>query len=152
MLYRENGQFKTSYRADQQIFAVRQDRIAIALLLVVAFVVVPLSAPEYLFRGILIPFLILSLAAIGLNILVGYAGEDHGLRRKANQIDYQRRILQWFGHYLKSEPAAPWITDGLSFIERVSTVFDAPFTRTARRLRGAPAHRCRAALGRPRTA
>ncbi len=42
MFYRENGQFKTSYRADQQIFPIRQDRIAIALLLVLAFVVVPL--------------------------------------------------------------------------------------------------------------
>jgi branched-chain amino acid transport system permease protein len=75
MLYRENGQFKVSYRADQQIFPIRQDRIAIGLLLAVAFVVVPGLAPEYLFRAILIPFLILSLAALGLNILVGYCGQ-----------------------------------------------------------------------------
>ena len=51
-------------------------------------------------------------------VLLVYAGEDHGLRKKANQIDYQRRILQWFGHYLKNEPAAPWITRGVSFLER----------------------------------
>jgi dipeptidyl aminopeptidase/acylaminoacyl peptidase len=51
-------------------------------------------------------------------VMLAYGGEDHGLRRKANQIDYQRRILQWFGHYLKNEPAAPWITDGMSFLER----------------------------------
>ena len=75
MLYRENGQFKTSYRSDQQIFPIRQDRIAIGLLLAVAFVGVPLLADEYLFRAILIPFLILSLAALGLNILVGYCGQ-----------------------------------------------------------------------------
>lgn len=75
MLYRENGQFKTSYRADQQIFPIRQDRIAILLLLVVAFVVVPAFASEYNLRAILIPFLILSLAALGLNILVGYCGQ-----------------------------------------------------------------------------
>src|SRR5690349_24449892 len=75
MLYRENGQFKTTYRADQQIFPILQDRIAIALLLVVAFVVVPLIADGYTFRAILIPFLILSLAALGLNILVGYCGQ-----------------------------------------------------------------------------
>ena len=75
MLYRENGQFKISYRADQQIFPIVQDRWVFALLLAVAFVVVPLSAPEYLFRAVLIPFLILSLAAIGLNILVGYCGQ-----------------------------------------------------------------------------
>src|SRR4051812_15836761 len=75
MLYRENGQFKTSYHADQQIFPVLQDRIAILALLAVAFVVLPLTAPEYLFRAVLIPFLILSLAALGLNILVGYCGQ-----------------------------------------------------------------------------
>lgn len=75
MLYRENGQFKTSYRADQAVFPIAQDRIAIAALLAVAIVVVPLVAPEYLFRAILIPFLILSLAALGLNILVGYCGQ-----------------------------------------------------------------------------
>jgi branched-chain amino acid transport system permease protein len=75
MLYRENGQFKTSYRADEQIFPILQDRWVIGALLAFAFVAVPLAAPEYLFRAILIPFLILSLAAIGLNILVGYCGQ-----------------------------------------------------------------------------
>ena len=75
MFYRENGQFKTSYRADQQIFPIRQDRIFIALLMAVIFVVVPLTASDYLLRAILIPFLILALAAVGLNILVGYCGQ-----------------------------------------------------------------------------
>ncbi|WP_332815193.1 branched-chain amino acid ABC transporter permease [Ramlibacter sp.] len=75
MLYRENGQFKTSYRADQQIFPIQQDRLFILLLLVVAFVVVPGLASDYLFRAILIPFLIMSLAALGVNILVGYCGQ-----------------------------------------------------------------------------
>lgn len=51
-------------------------------------------------------------------VMLAYGGEDHGLRRRANQIDYHRRILQWFGHYLKSEPAAPWITSGLRYIDR----------------------------------
>ncbi len=75
MLYRENGQFKTSYGTDQQIFPILQDRYAILALLLVAFVVVPWTADEYLFRAILIPFLILALAALGLNILVGYCGQ-----------------------------------------------------------------------------
>jgi branched-chain amino acid transport system permease protein len=75
MLYRENGQFKTTYRADQQVFPIAQDRIAIGLLLAFAAIVIPMTAPEYLFRAILIPFLILSLAALGLNILVGYCGQ-----------------------------------------------------------------------------
>jgi dipeptidyl aminopeptidase/acylaminoacyl peptidase len=51
-------------------------------------------------------------------VMLAYGGEDHGLRRKANQVDYQRRILQWFGHYLKNEPAPPWITEGMTFLER----------------------------------
>lgn len=75
MLYRENGQFKTSYAADQQIFPIAQDRWAIIGILVFAFVAVPLLVNEYLFRAILIPFLILSLAALGVNILVGYCGQ-----------------------------------------------------------------------------
>ena len=75
MFYRENGQFKTTYWADQQVFPITQDRVAMGLLLAFAVVVVPWVAPEYLFRAILIPFLILSLAALGLNILVGYCGQ-----------------------------------------------------------------------------
>jgi branched-chain amino acid transport system permease protein len=75
MLYRENGQFKTSYRSDSQIFPIVQDRVLVLALIAFAFVVVPLLAPEYLFRAILIPFLILSLAALGLNLLVGYCGQ-----------------------------------------------------------------------------
>jgi branched-chain amino acid transport system permease protein len=75
MLYRENGQFKTSYRADQQIFPIAQDRAAIGLIIALALLGVPALADEYLLRAIFIPFLILSLAAIGLNILVGYCGQ-----------------------------------------------------------------------------
>jgi branched-chain amino acid transport system permease protein len=75
MLYRENGQFKTGYRADQQIFPIAQDRIAILALLAFAFIGVPYLADEYLFRAILIPFLIMSLAALGVNVLVGYCGQ-----------------------------------------------------------------------------
>ena len=75
MLYRENGQFKTSYSTDQQIFPIVQDKVLILALVAFAFLVVPFVASEYLFRAVLIPFLILSLAALGLNILVGYCGQ-----------------------------------------------------------------------------
>ena len=75
MLYRENGQFKTTYRSDQQIFPIRQDRFLVMLFLLAAFVVVPMVASDYIFRAILIPFLIISLAALGVNILVGYCGQ-----------------------------------------------------------------------------
>ncbi len=75
MFYRENGQFKTSYRADQQIFPISQDRLVILLIIAFAAFGVPMLVDEYMFRAILIPFLILSLAALGVNILVGYCGQ-----------------------------------------------------------------------------
>ena len=75
MIYREAGQFKTGYAADQQIFPVLQDRLFVLAIVVMAFFVVPTFATPYLYTEILIPFLILSLAAIGLNILVGYCGQ-----------------------------------------------------------------------------
>jgi branched-chain amino acid transport system permease protein len=52
MLYRENGQFKSSYRADQQVFPILQDRVFMLALLAMAFAVVPLLASEYFFRAI----------------------------------------------------------------------------------------------------
>ena len=75
MLYREAGQFKASYGADQQIFPIRQDRIGILIVLALAFIAVPMLASEYWLKGILIQFMVFSLAALGLNILTGYAGQ-----------------------------------------------------------------------------
>jgi branched-chain amino acid transport system permease protein len=75
MFYRENGQFKTTYRADQQIFPIAQDRWVILAIIAFALFAVPFLADEYMLRAILIPFLILSLAALGVNILVGYCGQ-----------------------------------------------------------------------------
>ena len=75
MLYREAGQFKATYVDDQQIFPIRQDRIAVALLLAIAFLGVPLIANEYWLSAILTPVLIFALATLGLNLLTGYAGQ-----------------------------------------------------------------------------
>jgi branched-chain amino acid transport system permease protein len=75
VLYREAGQFHASYVEDARIFPIRQDRIAMRALLAFAFLLVPLVGTDYWFSAILIPFLILSLAALGLNILTGYAGQ-----------------------------------------------------------------------------
>ena len=43
--------------------------------LVVAYLIVPFIGSSYLFEAILLPFLALSLAGVGLNILTGYAGQ-----------------------------------------------------------------------------
>ena len=75
MFYRENGQFKTTYHADQQIFPIAQDRWAVLLLIAAAYIVVPMLTSGYMYRAIFIPFLIMSLAALGVNILVGYCGQ-----------------------------------------------------------------------------
>ena len=74
MFYREAGQFKTTYAADMAVFPVLQDRIGLGVILVVAFVVLPLFGNDFLINAVMIPFLVFSLAAIGLNILTGYTG------------------------------------------------------------------------------
>ncbi len=75
MFYREAGQFRTTYAQDSQLLPLRQDRIGMAVLLAVAFIGIPLVADDYWLSGILIPWLILSLVALGQNILMGYAGQ-----------------------------------------------------------------------------
>src|SRR5437879_9016621 len=74
MLYREAGQYKTSYAADMAVFPILQDRIGIAVILAVAFILIPATGNAFLLNAIMIPFLVFSLAAIGLNLLTGYTG------------------------------------------------------------------------------
>ena len=75
MLYRESGDFKVTYPADQQTFPIRFDRLAFWITLSVAFFVVPFFINDYWANAVLIPFLIYGVAAIGLNILTGYCGQ-----------------------------------------------------------------------------
>ncbi len=74
MFYREAGQFKTNYVADQALYPIRQDQIGLALILAVAFIFIPFVASDFVIDSILTPLLIFSLAAIGLNLLTGYTG------------------------------------------------------------------------------
>ena len=75
MIYREAGQFKTSYAADQAIFPIIQDRVLVTLGILAAFLVPPLVANVYWLQAVLIPLAIYALAALGLNLLTGYAGQ-----------------------------------------------------------------------------
>jgi branched-chain amino acid transport system permease protein len=75
MFYREAGQFKTNYAADQALLPILQDRIGLYVILLAAFVGVPLFATDFFMGSIMIPFLVYALAAIGLNVLTGYAGQ-----------------------------------------------------------------------------
>lgn len=75
MFYNTAGQFKTSYQKDQSILPIRQDAIILSVILLCAWVIFPMSASEFTFQTLLIPVLCYSLAAMGLNILTGFAGQ-----------------------------------------------------------------------------
>jgi branched-chain amino acid transport system permease protein len=75
MLYLTSGQFKTTYNADQALFPIRQDAILLGIVLVLGWAILPFTANEFVFQTLLIPVLVYSLAALGLNILTGYAGQ-----------------------------------------------------------------------------
>lgn len=75
MIYREAGEFKTSYEADSAILTIRQDRWFMWALMATAFLFIPAVSSDYWLSTIMLPFLILALAALGLNILTGYCGQ-----------------------------------------------------------------------------
>lgn len=75
MLYREAGDFKTSYGADNQTFPIKGDRYAYFALIAFAFLVVPFFLTPYWANAIVVPFLLYAIAALGLNILLGYCGQ-----------------------------------------------------------------------------
>jgi len=75
MFYRDVGEFKTSYRSDGQTFPIALDRHAYHAMLGIAFLVVPFLLNDYWVKAIVLPFLIYSIAALGLNILTGYCGQ-----------------------------------------------------------------------------
>jgi branched-chain amino acid transport system permease protein len=74
VFYREAGQFKTTYASDMAVFPILQDRIGLACILLIGFVGIPLLSGSFFLQTVMIPFLVFSLAAIGLNILTGYTG------------------------------------------------------------------------------
>lgn len=73
MLYREAGQFKTNYAKDMAVFRLREDRVGLSIVIIAAYALAFLGN-NFLLQAVLIPFLVFTLAAIGLNILTGYAG------------------------------------------------------------------------------
>ncbi|MGB0845789.1 MAG: branched-chain amino acid ABC transporter permease [Thiolinea sp.] len=75
MFYREAGDFKTSYAADQQTFPIKLDRYFVWAVLAIAFLVIPFVINDYWEKSVLVPFLVWAMAALGLNILTGYCGQ-----------------------------------------------------------------------------
>lgn len=74
MFYREAGQFKTTYRDDMAVFPILQDRIGLLVIISLAIFAIPLLGSKFFISSVMIPFLVFTLAAIGLNILTGYTG------------------------------------------------------------------------------
>lgn len=75
MFYREAGDFRTSYASDQRLFPLRQDLYLFLAIMVGVWVIIPLFGNEFVLNSIMIPVMVLGLAALGLNILTGYAGQ-----------------------------------------------------------------------------
>jgi dipeptidyl aminopeptidase/acylaminoacyl peptidase len=51
-------------------------------------------------------------------ILLSYPDEGHGLSKRANKIDFTKRVIEFFDHYLMDKPAPDWITNGVPFKEK----------------------------------
>ncbi len=49
-------------------------------------------------------------------IFLQYRGEPHHLKQYANKLDYTIKFKEYLDHYLKGDPAADWITDGVPYI------------------------------------
>ncbi|MCB1366435.1 MAG: branched-chain amino acid ABC transporter permease [Rhodobacteraceae bacterium] len=75
MLYREAGDFKTSYAEDSQTFPIVIDRVGYYVVLAIAFGVIPFLINDYWANAVFVPLLIYAIATLGLNILTGYCGQ-----------------------------------------------------------------------------
>ncbi len=74
-LFSQAGQYPQHYQDEQRIFRLREHRILFLFGLLVAFIFIPFVGSDYLFNAILVPYLVLALAGLGLNILTGYTGQ-----------------------------------------------------------------------------
>jgi hypothetical protein len=50
-------------------------------------------------------------------IMLQYVGENHGLRKPANQKDYTVRMKEFFDYFLMGKPAPAWYTEGVSHLK-----------------------------------
>jgi len=74
MFYRESGEYKTDYKRDMTVYALPISRFAVGLMVLLFFVAAPLLMSEYQLT-LLSLVAIAVVGALGLNILVGYAGQ-----------------------------------------------------------------------------
>ena len=126
MIYRECGNFKDEYASDMAVFPIPLDRYGFIVMLVLAFIVIPLLASNYWITNIMIPFYCFALAAFGLNVLAGYAGQisiGHAAFMAVGA--YSSLIL--YGRY--GVPLLPSILGGGIVSAAVGTFFGLPSLR-----------------------
>ncbi|UCG06522.1 MAG: branched-chain amino acid ABC transporter permease [Desulfobacterales bacterium] len=126
MLYRECGNFKDSYAKDMAIFPIPLDRWGLAVMLILAFLVIPNMASDYWLSSIMIPFYCFSLAALGLNFLTGYAGQV-SIGHAAFMAVGAYASLILYGRY--GIPLLPSILGGGIVSSAVGAVFGIPSLR-----------------------
>jgi branched-chain amino acid transport system permease protein len=126
MLYRECGNFKDTYARDMAVFPIPLDRYGFAVMLFLAFLVIPLTASDYWLSNIMIPFYCFGLSAIGLNILAGYAGQI-SIGHAAFMAVGAYTSLILYGRY--GIPLLPSILGGGIISAAVGTFFGLPSLR-----------------------
>lgn len=75
MYYREAGKLVESFAKDRRMLPFKEDRFLLALFLGIMYIPVTYFASDYTFSAILTPMMVLGIAALGLNIAVGYTGQ-----------------------------------------------------------------------------
>lgn len=126
MLYRECGNYKDNYASDMAIFPIPLDRYAFIVMLILAFIVIPLTGSDYWLSNIMIPFYCFGLSAIGLNILAGYAGQL-SIGHAAFMAVGAYGALILYGRY--GVPLLPSILGGGIVSAAVGTFFGLPSLR-----------------------
>lgn len=76
MFYRQAGIYHTNYRGDRALFPIPFERWQIAVLLAAAIAVPAVVGPLYM-KSYIVPWLIWTAAALGLNLILGWAGQFH---------------------------------------------------------------------------
>ncbi len=80
MFYRETGQFKSRYKEELAAFPLFEDKVGIGILLILAYVFIPIFgipglSYDFTLSAIMIPVVIFTITTLGLNILLGFAGQ-----------------------------------------------------------------------------
>jgi dipeptidyl aminopeptidase/acylaminoacyl peptidase len=61
-----------------------------------------------------------TLRRMGKNaVMLVYAGENHGLVKRANQLDYAHKVRHFLDVYLKNAKPEPWVTDDIPLLKQL---------------------------------